>query len=109
MNLQKYLIIVIGIFIFLIFSIHPLYCQTIQQTITLEPGWNAVFLEIEPQNNTCTTIFSPYPVASVWTWNPKTSPVEYIQNPEELLPEHEQWLTWYPPERPYAYKTNLFS
>jgi len=105
---KKYLYAFVSAIYFLSFGA-KLFAQTTQQIITLTPGWNSVFLELNPQNNNCNEIFENLPIASVWAWNPKTTAVEYIKNPDELIPEHPQWLTWYPPDKPYSYKTNLFS
>ena len=49
------------------FAIHSARGQTITQNITLQPGWNAVWLEVQPTANRTDTIFSNLPVASVWT------------------------------------------
>jgi hypothetical protein len=67
------------------------------QNLTLHPGWNAVFLEVEPVSTEPAVVFSSVPnLQSVWRWNPRTSPVEFIQNPDELVPESPQWMVYYP-------------
>jgi hypothetical protein len=44
------------------------------------------------------------PVASVWAWNRRFSPVQFIQDPGELMPGNPDWLTWSP-----GGTTNLFA
>lgn len=86
----------------------PVYSQTVNQTIDLRPGWNAVYLEVEPNPRDTASVFAGLPIASVWAWNPRTSPVQFIQNPDELVPNQPGWLVFFPPSRPEAFLTNLF-
>ncbi|MCP4312893.1 MAG: hypothetical protein GY790_16645 [Bacteroidetes bacterium] len=91
------------------FRVRAAHAQSAEQTITLNPGWNAVFLEVEPHNNSCDDVFQGIPVESVWMWNPDNSLVEYIQNPDELVPESPQWLTYFPTGHPLDFMTDLFT
>lgn len=99
--------ILITLFIFICF-VCEVKAQWIDQTIILEPGWNAVYLEIEPQPNQCDEVFKDLPIASVWAWNPKVSTVEYIKNPSTLLPNEPQWMVYFPPSSPENVLTRLF-
>ena len=58
---------------------------TVTQSIELQPGWNAVYVEIEPENNDIETIFSGIPVASVWRWIPEKLGSDFLVNPAEGL------------------------
>ena len=40
------------------------------QTFVLQPGWNSVFLEVRPEDNSAEAVFGGLPLASAWTWNP---------------------------------------
>lgn len=86
-------------------SAGPSNAEPIAQLITLHPGWNAVFLEVEPQSNEPADVFSASTFApgsaindllSVWQWNPRTSTVEFVQNPGTLVPNEPQWMTYFP-------------
>ncbi len=81
--------------------------QWTTQTIQLNPGWNAVFLEVTPSPNDTASVFEGVPVESVWAWNKQFSTVQYIQDPESLVPEQPEWLTWFPPESPDAFLSDL--
>jgi uncharacterized membrane-anchored protein len=35
------------------------------QTVTLTKGWNAIYLEVEPADPRCDTVFADWPVESV--------------------------------------------
>ena len=83
----------------------PAMGQMVQQTIELKPGWNAVFLELDPGSLACADVFADVPgLLSAWTWNPRVSNVEYIQDPDTLVPDQAQWLVYFPDS---AVATNL--
>ena len=78
------------------------------QTLELRPGWNAVFLEVDPAPNACDAVFAGLPIKSAWAWNPESPGPQYLRNPDELLPEQPEWLTWYPKDSPQSFATDLF-
>lgn len=43
----------------------------VTQTIELQPGWNSIFLEVQPASNDTVSVFNGLPISSVWTWIPK--------------------------------------
>lgn len=73
------------------------HAQWLTQAISLRPGWNAVFLEVEPEDKACTAVFAGVPVQSVWAWNRRFEPVRYIQDADSLEAAQPEWLTYYPP------------
>lgn len=79
-----------------------------RQTLDLSPGWNAIFLEVQPVANDCGAVFSGIPVESVWLWNKRFEPVQFVQEPGNLSPKHPDWLTWFPPEHESAFLTDLY-
>jgi hypothetical protein len=78
------------------------------QSITLKPGWNAVFLEVQPEPRTPVAVFQGVPVESVWTWHERSSPVEFIQDPAEGLWGKPGWNVYYKTPRD-AFLTNLYA
>jgi len=72
--------------------------QTIEQTFTLEPGWNAIHLRIQPNENAATPseVFSLPGIESVWDWSPRESTLEFVQSPSELDVDDPAWLRWIP-------------
>ena len=82
----------------------------VTQTFTLHPGWNAIFLEVEPNPKDMASAFNGIPISSVWTWNPQGLAVQYIQNPSEALIKESDWRAYFPPSRGEdAFLTNLFA
>lgn len=81
---------------------------TVEQTIELEPGWNAVYVRVEPDNRDIRSVFSGLPIASVWRWIPNEAGAEFIEDPAEGLQNIEGWFAWFPEPRPEAFLSNLF-
>jgi hypothetical protein len=86
--------------------------EPVNQVITLEAGWNAVFFEVEPSNTDPAVVFAGLEgeenLLSVWTWNPNAGTVEFIQNPTQLIPSSPQMLN-YKPDDPEKIVTNLYA
>lgn len=80
------------------------------QTITLNPGWNAVYLELQPGDADIETALAGIPVESVWRWIPR-GPLksEFVQDPAEGLQTINGWYGYFPQPRPEAFLTNLFT
>lgn len=85
------------------------FAQWVTQTITLNPGWNAVYLEVQPANPNCDAAFTGVPVESVWFWNRRFSSVQYIQDASSLVPGQPDWLTYFPPAHPARFARNLYA
>jgi hypothetical protein len=84
--------------------------EPVNQVVTLEAGWNAVFFEVEPSNTDPAVVFASLGanLLSVWTWNPNAGTVEFIQNPVQLIPSSPQMLN-YQPDDPQNIVTNLYA
>jgi len=82
--------------------------QWVQQQIVLKPGWNAVFLEVDPTPEECDALFAGLPVESVWDFNRQSDSAQFIQDPTSLIPGAAGWLTWLPSTHPLASRANLF-
>ncbi len=79
------------------------------QTIVLNPGWNAVYLEVQPEPRDVESVFQGLPLASAWTYSTRQRPVEFIQDPSEDLVNVEGWLGYFPRPRPEWFLTNLYA
>jgi hypothetical protein len=84
------------------------FAQWVTQTITLNPGWNSVFLEVQPANPDCDAVFAGVPVESVWAWNRRYSSVQFIQDSTQLVPGQPDWLTYLPADHAARATRNLF-
>lgn len=86
----------------------PAQTATYEQVIDLQPGWNAVYVQVEPDDNQLSSVFAGVPVASVWRWLPTGNGARFIEDPAEGLDNIEGWFAWFPEPRPEAFLTNLF-
>jgi hypothetical protein len=87
----------------------PASAQWTNQTVVLRPGWNAVFLELQPEPRECDVLFAGMPVESVWAWNRRFTPIQFIQDPSKLIPGQPDWLTYVPSSHPARATMNLFT
>ncbi len=72
------------------------YGQFAEQSITLAKGWNAVYLQVEPDDARCETVFADWPVESVSLYNMDRVAERYAENPDEPLNNAAEFLTWVP-------------
>jgi hypothetical protein len=83
--------------------------QQLTQTVALNPGWNAVWLEVDPSNRAPEVVFAGLPLLSAWTWSERVSATDFIQNPATAGWNRNQWLGWFPTNSPEALLGNLHS
>ncbi len=72
------------------------YGQYAQQTVSLAKGWNAVYLQVEPDDARCAVVFGDWPVASVSLYNMAHMYAQFIENPGEPQSSPVEFLTWSP-------------
>ncbi len=82
--------------------------QWLTQRVPLQPGWNAVQLQVQPEPGACAQVFAGLPVQSVWKWDRRFSTIEFVVDPATLLPESPDWLLWLPPSDPRSFLSRLF-
>jgi hypothetical protein len=85
------------------------HAQSFTQTITLQPGWNAVWLEVQPDNNRTEMVFSNLPLAGAWTRLERLSSADFIQNVSEAAFNEAGWQHWFPASREEAFLNDLFT
>jgi hypothetical protein len=81
----------------------------ITQNFTLNPGWNAVFLEVQPSNNAIEAVFQGIPLSSVWAYRTKGEPTEFVQDLDEGVVDKAQWLVYFDTNRVEKMFNNLFA
>ena len=72
--------------------------QWATQTLSLTQGWNAVFLNVDPEPSSCDAVFGQRPrILSVRRWAPLSpDDVQYDESAGTILPNGGSWLTWFP-------------
>jgi len=79
------------------------------QRIILSPGWNAVFLEVQPVNDAPETIFAGQPVEMCAAWLPTAAKVDSLIDLSALPKKSAEWHVWQPADSPSAFLNNLRS
>ncbi len=90
----------------------PLAAQgaAFDQVLTLQPGWNAVFLEVEPEPAEIDVVFAGQPaITGIWGWFPPVGRVEFLADPGDGLLQLTGWRGWHPPGSPEVVLTNLYA
>jgi hypothetical protein len=77
------------------------------QTIAIEAGWNAVYLEVDPLDNEPELVFGGTPFEIVARRFTASSTVQFISDPEEVSWNEPGWGAWYAPERPDHFLSSL--
>ncbi|HKL51757.1 MAG TPA: hypothetical protein VJ908_11355 [Wenzhouxiangellaceae bacterium] len=88
--------------------LRPGNASALEQTIELEPGWNAIYVRLDPDVRDIEAVFADLPVRSVWRFIPDEVGTEFVTDPAAGLLELEGWFGWFPEPRPEAFLSNLF-
>src|SRR5438874_3458352 len=86
----------------------PAFAQWTTTTLNLHSGWNAIFLELEPEPRDCDTVFRNTAVESVWTWNRRFTTDQYITNVNDLVVGQPDWLAYVPTNNSARSLVNLY-
>ena len=80
----------------LCFSVSSSPAQWLSQTITLKPGWNAIYLHVDASHQSLDTLIpdANSPVAEVWLWRPKLSTIQFIDSPNNPTGADSRWAVW---------------
>ena len=98
-------------FLFLLSVPEPISAQggVRTQSIELRPGWNAIFVEVDPDLPDMDAVFGGIPVGSVWGWFPPVGQIDFLDDPAQGLLNLEGWRGWFPRPRPESVLSNVFA
>ena len=68
--------------------------QYATQTISLSKGWNAIYLQVQPEDSSCEAVFANWPVSSVNLFNGGRALPQFTENPSEPLNLTAEYSTW---------------
>lgn len=74
--------------------------QWATQEIILKPGWNSVYLEVQPEPRRCDELFAGLPIEKVWSWDGRPSEVQHLRDPETIELLDGQWRVYLPVAHP---------
>ena len=78
-----------------------------EQAISLQPGWNAIYLELDPTVRDPAVVFAGLPIDVVATFSAPTRGAQFVRDPSASLLGTYGWSVWYAPARPDAFLTSL--
>jgi len=71
------------------------YAQWRTQTITLLPGWNGVYLHVDPSHQNIGDLEGLDPnITDIWLWKPKLKSDQFIQDPDIPTDGKSRWVRW---------------
>lgn len=71
------------------------YGQWKTQSITLLPGWNGVYLHVDPSHQNIADLDGLDPnITDIWLWKPKLNSDQFIQNPDIPTDTKSRWVRW---------------
>lgn len=84
-----------------------LQAQSLTQTISLLPGWNSVWLQVEPVQPAPAALFAGQPVEMVTTFIPVSSNYTSLRDPAADTWKEAEWRTWQPETSSVSFLNNL--
>ena len=78
-----------------------------REVLAGEPGWNAVWLTVDPADTTPSKVFAEAPISEAWCWFPMDKTVEFISDPASGLFNVPGWSVYIPATLPTAFLSNL--
>lgn len=88
-------------------SLTALQAQNLTQTLTLQPGWNSVWLEVEPAQPDPNALFANQPVEMVTTFSPVSAKYTSLRDPAADTWKDAEWRTWQPETAAGGFLNNL--
>lgn len=82
--------------------------QEMEQKLILQPGWNSIFLEVQPTNTAPDAVFTNAEIRGVWTWSARVAATTFIQNPSETGWNTSEWLVHFPGGSTNAFLSTLY-
>ena len=78
------------------------------QSIVLQPGWNAIYLEVDPQESDPAKLLADSPVDIVAAYTSPRRGAQFALDPQADMRKAYGWAVWYAPERPDAFLSTLY-
>ena len=86
----------------------PLQAQWLTQEIKLIPGFNSVYLSVNPDQSAPQTLFGEIPqITEVWMYNRYLQTATFTSDPTQAVPAQDHWLNWYPTNSPKSFLSSL--
>jgi hypothetical protein len=71
------------------------HAQWQTQSMTLKPGWNAVYLHVDASHVSLDTLLgSTGTIDEIWLWQTPASQLQFVKSPQEPITPNSQWAVW---------------
>lgn len=98
-----------GVLLCALVNLQQVQAQAVRtQTLDLNPGWNAVYLEVDPMVSDPAELFAGAPIEIVASHVAPKRGAQFVRNPSADLLSTYGWAVWYAPARPDAFLTTLY-
>ncbi len=77
------------------------------QEVRLKPGWNAMFLLVQPDDNLVGNVFTNIPYTSVWRWSDPGNGPKFVADQSETELDTTKWQVHLPPANAANFQNNL--
>ena len=67
------------------------------ESFPLQPGWNAVYLNVDSSYDSLDNIVgadNSNPITQVWLWQPSQATAQFVSDPQQPTTGNSQWLSW---------------
>lgn len=79
------------------------------QTLQLQPGWNSIYLEVDPIEKSPASLFENQPVDIVASYSSPRNGAQFVENPSADMLNAYGWAVWYAERRSDDFLTTLYS
>ncbi len=79
------------------------------QSLSLQSGWNAIYLDVMPTNASPEAVFAGLPLETAWAIQDRVSSINFIQDPSEPVWNKERWAYYVSTNRLEARGNRLFA
>jgi hypothetical protein len=85
----------------------PCFGQWAVQSVPLQQGWNAVYLQVQPFPADCAAQFAGLPIVSIQRHNLSAGTAQFDTDPADLFLSNDEWLSWRPDDGRSGYVNTL--
>ena len=64
------------------------------QSITLESGWNPVYLNVDASHSDISDLVGNIPIEAIWLWSPSANEAQYVLSPDAPSETKSRWIEW---------------
>lgn len=79
---------------YFVIALLPAAAQWKTQSVSLQPGWNAVYLHVDASHVILGELTAGTAIGEIWLWQPTPTSLQFIENPQASIDQAAQWKKW---------------